>query len=459
MVIVGGGLAGLACADLLHRHGIRADLYEARPDRLGGRCWSSHGWHDGQVAEHGGEFIDTRHHAMRRLVRRFDLRLDDTWDVEGGSSRYWLRGDRRVRADFVDDVKILRRRLRRLARRIGPYYSHHPTQQAREVDEQNARELLARLSPGGVDGLAGRWADQFLTSFLGLDAVDLSALALVDNLTGHVDGADERYHIRGGNDQVVAGLVDTLPSHTITMDAPLTALHRRADGRVALRFAHHGLVVADQVVLCLPFTTLREVDLDGAGLSTKKLRCIRQLGMGTNAKVLFQLEQRPQSYGGWNGYLSSDRPALQTWESSRAQPGTTGLMTAYLSGRSGGRDLPETAVHGVAPVGVVDDVLRAIARGGRTGIDGLRQGYLGRARIDHWSQDRWTRGSYAAFLPGQYTRFAGSVGEAEGNVHFAGEHTAPLRDQGYLDGAVRTGLRAAQEVMSDLGLHRKTHSV
>ena len=86
-------------------------------------------------------------------------------------------------------------------------------------------------------------------------------------------------------------------------------------------------------------------------------------------------------------------------------------MTAYFGGRSG-------AERAAAPVAawprhqraVADDVIRWIARGGRNGLPGLRAGYLGRAQIDHWSRDPWTRGSYAAYLPGQYTRYAGFVG-------------------------------------------------
>jgi monoamine oxidase len=90
-------------------------------------------------------------------------------------------------------------------------------------------------------------------------------------------------------------------------------------------------------------------------------------------------------------------------------------------------------------------------RGGRARLPGLRADFLGRAHVDHWSRDPWTWGSYAAFLPGQYTRFAGFAGRSEGGVHFAGEHTAPLVDQGYLNGAVRTGVRAAGEVLGALG--------
>jgi len=59
--------------------------------------------------------------------------------------------------------------------------------------------------------------------------------------------------------------------------------------------------------------------------------------------------------------------------------------------------------------------------------------------------DPWARGSYAAYAPGQYTRYYGYVGKPEGAIHFAGEHTA-LANQGFLEGAVASGERAAEEI-------------
>ncbi len=111
-------------------------------------------------------------------------------------------------------------------------------------------------------------------------------------------------------------------------------------------------------------------------------------------------------------------------------------------------------MHDEAPDPLVDRLLRGLVRGGRTDLPGLRRDFLGRAFVDHWARDPWTQGSYAALLPGQYTRFAGFAGRAEGAVHFAGEHTAPLVDQGYLNGAVRTGVRAAREVLQAVGRTR-----
>jgi monoamine oxidase len=59
------------------------------------------------------------------------------------------------------------------------------------------------------------------------------------------------------------------------------------------------------------------------------------------------------------------------------------------------------------------------------------------------------QGSYSYWKVGQYTRFAGIERKQEGNCHFAGEHTS-IDSQGYLNGAVETGERAASEILTDL---------
>jgi hypothetical protein len=64
---------------------------------------------------------------------------------------------------------------------------------------------------------------------------------------------------------------------------------------------------------------------------------------------------------------------------------------------------------------------------------------------------RWTLGSYAAFGPGQMTRCWHGVGVHNGRVHFAGEHTSTY-SQGFLNGGVESGDRAAIEVMRAIGV-------
>jgi monoamine oxidase len=82
-------------------------------------------------------------------------------------------------------------------------------------------------------------------------------------------------------------------------------------------------------------------------------------------------------------------------------------------------------------------------------LPGLGAAWNGRSTVDFWPGDPFTRGSYAFWQVGQHTRFAGIEGAQEGNAHFCGEHTS-IDAQGYLEGAVETGQRAASEVVADL---------
>jgi monoamine oxidase len=279
----------------------------------------------------------------------------------------------------------------------------------------------------------------------------LSACTWMDYFVLPWPGADERWHVRGGNDLVTAALADRLPPGAVELEAPLEALRRRLDGAYELRFTGLGSpVVADLVVLALPFSTLRFVDLDGAGFGAERLAAIRGLGMGSDVKLLVQYDRRPAAFevGGraWSGGMDHTEPHFQTWESSAAESGRSGLLTIYAGGRTG-ESWTADEPHAPAAEAFASEYVRHVDGV----VPGTAERFTGRAWLDLWTRDPWTNGAYAAFLPGQYTRFWGSTGRAEGGVHFAGEHTS-THSQGYLNGGVESGQRAAIEVLRTLGL-------
>ena len=449
IVVVGAGLAGLSCAYRLQQHGFASSAYEANSERIGGRCWTARRFADGQTAEHGGEFIDSRHKRLRGLAHQFGLELTDLYAVDNpGAGRLWLNGERRRRSSLRTAQRLFQRRIEAAAKRVGAYDYANATPAARAFDELSVADWLDANLPDGSRGPEGQlvWAE--MASEFGLDSDRLSALNLLYEYAEETPGADERYHVRGGNDQVVHALAAALPDGTIRLDAPLQALFERGNGSYGLRFA--GLasdVIADRVVLAIPFTTLRRVDLSKAGLSAKRRACIDELGMGTNAKVLMQLENRTQAYGDWNGYLISDDPFLYTWDSTLGEAGRGAIITTYFGGRSGAGGLLAPQPHAPTTRRERQRNLASLSQGGATRLPGLKRGFNGRAWTDRWVGDPWARGSYAAYLPGQYTRYYGYVGKPEGGIHFAGEHTATA-NQGYLEGAVESGERAADEIVA-----------
>jgi monoamine oxidase len=123
-----------------------------------------------------------------------------------------------------------------------------------------------------------------MQGFFGLEPDDMSAINLFEVFVIPYPGADERFRVAGSNDMVVQGLRDALPARAIRSGHALQAGWMRGDGRVGLRFSGlAGDVVADRVVSALPFTVLRDLDLSGLPLSSRKRRAIAELATGTNA--------------------------------------------------------------------------------------------------------------------------------------------------------------------------------
>ncbi len=259
--------------------------------------------------------------------------------------------------------------------------------------------------------------------------------------------SDERFKVHGGVDQIAHRLAGRLPAGTIALETPLAGLRRNADGSYTCSFTRRGgrstEVRADRVVLALPFTTLRDVDYGRARFSSRKDAAIQQLGMATNAKLTLQFARRTWRLDGYDGYIETDRIPGDTWDTTVNQPGREGILVVYSGGRRGAT-YPTTHAHGPAPAAVARETVARLA----AIYPNLVRDFTGRAHLDAWVHNPWSHGSYAAFLVGQYTRFPQRVRAGrEGGVHFAGEHT-DTDQQGYIDGAVRSGERVARELLA-----------
>lgn len=459
IAIVGAGLAGLTCAYRLRQAGCYATVYET-DGRVGGRCRTARGHlAEGQVAEHGGELIDQGHTAIRQLARELGLTLDNLLRAEpnGTEPFYWFAGSAYSYGDATRDIKAIWQQLHADVVAAGyPTTYKRSTARGRELDAMSAADWINRYVPGGRESNLGRLLDVAYTIEFGRETQWQSALNML-YLLGYVGQgqlrifgpSNEKYHVRGGNDLIAGRLADALQGQ-IELNRRLAAIRQNSGGSFTLTIEDGAAatdVVADHVVLTVPFPVMRAtVDYADAGFSTVKQAAIAELGTGLNTKVNLQFTDRHWNQLGSNGETYSDTGYQCTWEVSRAQPGMAGTLVNYLGGQPGlippGETPAETAARFLAQAEPV--------------LPGLSAKWNGRVLVDDWAVAPWSRGSYSCWLVGQYTRFAGAEGEREGNCHFAGEHTS-YDFQGYLNGAVESGERAAGEILADLKAARSAY--
>jgi monoamine oxidase len=452
VVVVGAGLAGLTCAYRLKQAGVTATVHEAS-DRLGGRCWSiRNAFAPGLVAEHGGELIDTGHIEIRQLAKELGLDLDNLLQGEtnGTEPLYFFDGRPYTYAEASADFNAIYQKLHKdVSAASFPTTYNVSTPRGRELDAMTIIDWIQESVPGGLSSRFGQLLDVAYNIEFGAECGEQSALNLL-YLLGYIGQgqlrlfgpSNEKFHVRGGNDQIASRLAAALKGQ-ITTGSELVAIRLTPAGSYALSFRQGGTtksITADRVVLALPFSILRlSVDWSKAGFGVEKTRAIKELGMGTNSKLNVGFKTRHWRGLGGNGDTYADTGYQATWEVSRAQPGTPGILVDYTGGRIG------DSFGSGTPASRAKQFLSQI----EPVLPGITAQWDGNATVDYWAAYPWTRGSYSYYKPGQYTRFGGAEEEVSGACHFAGEHTT--QDfQGYLQGAVFSGQRAAAEVIDAL---------
>jgi monoamine oxidase len=460
VVIVGAGIAGLTAGYRLHQQGIPVRILEAQ-ERTGGRMFSLRGYFpEAQVAELGGELIDTGHVHIRKLADELAIPLDDfVFDDPARDRDVFFFDGRRIAEHEVARafVPVSKRMLWDLSALGGDWVSY---------EEPNGGETLDRTPLS--DWLAGTeteaWFKKLLevayTTEYGLELAEqstLNLLLLIDpnpspfRIFGE---SDERFHVRGGNDLIPKALTERLGERVET-GVQVEAVARQPDGSFAVsvrRGASSEVVPADHVVIAVPFTMLRErpdggpwIRLDESlGIPAVQQRAIRELGYGTNSKLMVGFAKRLWREDGRpydsNGSVLTSLPFQLCWETSRLQKGEAGILTNFTGGRHGleiGEGTAEARASEFARM--LDRVF--------PGVSGDRNGKQARFL---WPTFPWTRGSYTCYRPGQWTAFGGEEGRRVGNLHFAGEHTSESA-QGFMEGGCESGERVAAEILEGQG--------
>jgi monoamine oxidase len=462
IAIVGAGIAGLTCALELADHGISAQLYEAS-NRAGGRMFSNRsGWDDGQVSEWGGEFIDTGHVTIRRLARRFGLKLDDVnaASPEGATETFFFDGGYYTQADR-DFARIFEAVQTDLGSAPFPTTFDAFTPAAQALDRMSVHQWIETRVPGGHVTQLGQLLDVAYAIEYAADTTDQSALNILYLLGFQPDESgqtlslfgesDERFHIHGGNDRLPHAIAAHLGEGTIKFGTQLARIKRAPDGAYDLAFKTAGgvrEVKADIVVLALPFAVLRGLDIAGAGFDTLKQRAIQELGRGRSGKLQLQFRSRFWNQSGpWNisdGSSDVDTGYQESWDVTRAQNGASGILNLFSGGQVTEAMLTNSAFATASNRLVLADARRALGQAEPV-FPGVTRQWNGKATQSLWHFNPLAQLSYSYYRVGQYTSFGGYEKARQGGVFFCGEHTS-TDFQGFMEGGASEGKRAARQI-------------
>lgn len=445
IAIVGGGMAGLHALHILKKAGYEATVYEAS-GRTGGRILSvQNAMGNGTWAEFGGEFIDTNHKDIWDLAKEFNLELIDYGQASENKltkEAFFFEGQHRTLQDVVTEFRGFANRIKSDADRLPDNLSYKTKHKhVKKLDNLSISEYLEKIGAKG-------WIKQFIEvayeSEYGLSpqvqsSINLIWLISTDTKNGFelFGESDERYKIRGGNQTIPDAIAKKYPNN-IELNRSLEAISLSGT-QYSLQFSGSLMPVkADYVIMCLPFSRLRLVDIR-LELPDIKRKVIDTLGFGTNAKLMLGMNTHFWRQQNYQGLCYADNGIPNGWDNSQLQtPDNEAAGLSILFGGDKGVALGE---------GTVDFQKDKYLPKWEEIFKGATANFSGKMARMHWPTQEFTLGSYICYTTGQYTSISGAEAMPVGRLLFAGEHCGG-EFSGFMNGAAKSGREAAETIIN-----------
>ena len=443
VLVIGAGVSGLVAAYELTKLGHDVTVLEAQ-HRCGGRVLTlREPWADDLYVEAGAARIPDNHAVTLHYVKEFGLPMKPFYPP--GARMMSIKGKRiRTRTDGEFDLHeapmalredekldglwpLLEKYVKPALTEIGdPWKLDMTSAVAKKYDATPFNVYLREhgASEAAIDLLEWPWAtakDDRISNLWTLREIAFESQETT------------RTHIVGGNDQLPRAFAARLKER-IHYGTPVARIEQEANkvrAIAVMKTGEHRTFEADRLICTVPFPKLRELEIAPA-FSAPKRKVINELFYDTIVRTALQCRTRYWEKDGFNGFGQSDTPQ-QIWHFSHDQPGPRGILVSFISG-------PIAAVTAELDPEKRDQFI----------IDEMERAHPGlKANLETmfvkvWHKDPWTKGALGIPAPNQLTSILLGAEQPEGRVHFAGEHLS--RFQGWMQGALESGLRAMREV-------------
>jgi monoamine oxidase len=443
VAVAGAGLAGLVAARRVAAGGASVVVLEAR-NRVGGRLHSEP-LGDGKQVEVGGQWVGPTQDRVLELAR--ELRVETFPTHVAGSNMLELGGNLsryegtipRLSPPILADVALARRRIERLARRVvtdAPWR----TPSAERLDSQTFASWLrqgmrtrkARL----LMQLAGR-------TVWGTEPAEMSLLHVLfyvrsaggfDRLMD-TEGGAQQDRLVGGSSLLATKLADELGDR-VALDAPVRRIDDREPGLVI--DAAGVTARARRAIVAVPPPLRARIEFEPT-LPPLHVQLAQRMAQGWLVKCTAVYAEPFWRADGLSGEaLSETGPTSLTFDNSPPD-GSPGALVGFLGGADARR---------AARLSAGDRRRRVLE--GFSRLFGPRAADPERYIEVDWAREEWSGGGPTCYMPpGGWTGYGPALREPAGRVHWAGTETATVWN-GYMDGAVRSGERAADEVLAAL---------